>query len=67
MRENLQNAQSKLTAFQQQEGIIATDERIDTENKRLEELSSNLVAAQTEMRNAVTEQNQLKEILEKKF
>ena len=65
LRINLQNAQSKLTAFQQKEGIIATDERIDTENRRLQELTSNLVAAQREMRNAVTEQQQLQEILEK--
>jgi uncharacterized protein involved in exopolysaccharide biosynthesis len=65
LRTNLQNAQSKLTAFQQKEGIIATDERIDTENKRLEVLSRNLIGAQTELRNAVTEQQQLKEIMRK--
>ena len=63
LRENLQNAQSRLTAYQQKEGIVATDERIDTENKRLQELSSQLVSAQQETRNAVTEQQQLIEVL----
>ena len=65
LRDNLQNAQSRLTAYQQKQGIVATDERIDTENRRLQELSSQLVATQRETRNAVTEGLQLKEILEK--
>jgi chain length determinant protein EpsF len=63
LRDNLQNAQSQLTAYQQKEGIVATDERIDTESRRLQELSSQLVAAQQETRNAVTQQQQLKEVL----
>jgi len=54
LRKNLQNAQSKLTAYQQQEGVIATDERIDVEKKRLQELTSQLVIELQTMRNAVT-------------
>lgn len=45
-REALERAQSKLSAFQQQNGIIATDERLDIENARLNELSSQLVQIQ---------------------
>ena len=45
-REALERAQSKVSAFQQQKGIIATDERLDIENSRLNELSSQLVQMQ---------------------
>lgn len=63
LRKNLQDSQSRLTAYQLKEGIVATDERIDTENRRLQELTSQLVVAQQDMRNAVTAQQQLKEVL----
>ncbi|HTP75071.1 MAG TPA: chain length determinant protein EpsF [Burkholderiaceae bacterium] len=46
LREALEQAQSRLSAFQQSRGIIATDERQDVENARLAELSSQLVALQ---------------------
>jgi len=42
-REALERAQSKVSAFQGEKGIIATDERLDVENARLNELSSQLV------------------------
>lgn len=45
-REALEKAQSRLSAFQREKGIIATDERLDIENARLNELSSQLVAIQ---------------------
>jgi polysaccharide biosynthesis transport protein len=47
LRDDLEAAQSKLSAFQKERGIIATDERLDVENSRLIELSSQLVALQT--------------------
>jgi chain length determinant protein EpsF len=49
LRENLENAQTKLSAYQQQHGIVATDERLDNETAKLNELSSQLtlVLAQT--------------------
>lgn len=46
LRDNLEKAQSKLSAFQKANGIVATDERLDIENARLNELSSQLVAIQ---------------------
>lgn len=45
-RETLEHAQSKHSAYQKEKGIIATDERLDVENSRLNELSSQLVALQ---------------------
>lgn len=45
-REALEQAQSKLSAYQQEKGIIATDERLDIENMRLAEISSQMVTLQ---------------------
>ncbi len=45
-REALERASARLSAFQRERGIIATDERMDIENARLNELSSQLVALQ---------------------
>lgn len=45
-RETLETAQSKLSAFQSEKGIIAADERLDIETARLNELSTQLVALQ---------------------
>jgi polysaccharide biosynthesis transport protein len=45
-REALELAQSKLSSFQREKGIIANDERLDIENSRLNELSSQLTALQ---------------------
>lgn len=45
-REQLEAAQAKLSAFQKDNGIIATDERLDVESSRLNELSSQLVTMQ---------------------
>lgn len=45
-REALERAQNKLSAFQRAKGIIASDERLDVENARLNELSSQLTQLQ---------------------
>lgn len=45
LRTSLEETQAKLAAFQRQKGIIATDERIDVENARLAELSSQSLQA----------------------
>ncbi len=42
-REAVERAQGKVSAFQREKGIIATEERLDVENARLNELSSQLV------------------------
>jgi succinoglycan biosynthesis transport protein ExoP len=45
-REKLEAARSKLSVYQQQKGIIATDERLDIENSRLADLSNQFVVLQ---------------------
>lgn len=45
-REKLEAAQTRLSEYQRAKGIIATDERMDIENARLAELSSQLVTLQ---------------------
>ena len=42
-RETLEAAQSKLSKFQQEKGLLVTDERLDVENTRLNELTGQLV------------------------
>lgn len=46
LREKVEQARAKLTALQRQKGIVGSDERLDVENARLNELSSQLVALQ---------------------
>ena len=45
-REALERAQTRVSTFQREKGIIASDERLDVENARLNELSSQLVQIQ---------------------
>jgi len=43
LRNNLEHAQSVLSTYQQQHGIVATDDRLDLEGARLADLSKQLV------------------------
>jgi chain length determinant protein EpsF len=45
-RAALEEAQTRLSTFQKENGIIASDERLDVENARLNELSTQLTALQ---------------------
>jgi len=63
LRLRLEEAQSTLTEYQQKEGIVFSDERLDTESSRLQKLSSQLVEAQQTMRNAVIEQQELEDLV----
>ncbi|MCO5106914.1 MAG: chain length determinant protein EpsF [Burkholderiaceae bacterium] len=56
-RQRLREAQKKMSAFQQASGIVATDERLDIENQRLQELSSQLVAIQSQASESRSRQN----------
>lgn len=49
LRANLEAAQSKLSKFQQEKGIVVSDERIDEETARLNALTAQLAAAQIEL------------------
>lgn len=46
LREDLEAAQSRLSEFQREKGIIGADERLDIETARLNELASQVVGAQ---------------------
>jgi succinoglycan biosynthesis transport protein ExoP len=46
LRNALEQAQNKLSAYQRKHGILATDERMDVENQRLAELTSQMVQIQ---------------------
>jgi chain length determinant protein EpsF len=46
LRTALEQAQTKLSEYQRQRGILVTDERLDVENQRLNELTTQLVAIQ---------------------
>ncbi|WP_283150425.1 Wzz/FepE/Etk N-terminal domain-containing protein [Silvimonas soli] len=48
LQANLAAAQQKLADFQQKNGIIATDERLDVETLRLNDLSTQMVVAQAQ-------------------
>lgn len=45
-REKLEDAQTRLSAFQREKGLLVTDERLDIENARLLDLSTQLVGLQ---------------------
>lgn len=48
LQANLEKTQQKLSEYQQEKGIVATDERLDIEMQRLNEISSQLVGAQSQ-------------------
>ncbi|MBA3755122.1 MAG: chain length determinant protein EpsF [Nitrosomonas sp.] len=49
LRDRLETAQKRLTAYQYDKGIIDADYRLDVETRRLNDLSSQLVVAQAEL------------------
>lgn len=56
LRASLEQAQARLSKFQQENGIVVSDERLDQENARLNALTAQLAAAQTELVDASTRQ-----------
>jgi polysaccharide biosynthesis transport protein len=58
LRERLEKAQNKLSAYQQQHGIVNADNRLDVESARLNDLSSQLVMAQGQAMEAGSRQRQ---------
>lgn len=63
LRVRLEESQSRLTEYQQKEGIVSSDQRIDIETTHLRSLADQLVAAQQATRNAETEKKKLEEVL----
>lgn len=58
-RDNLEQAQQKLSDYQREHGIVAADERLDVETARLNEISSQLVSAQAQTFDSQSRQRQM--------
>jgi chain length determinant protein EpsF len=58
LREALEAAQTKLSEFHQRTGLIVTDERLDVETQRLNELSAQLVGVQAAAADSQSRQTQ---------
>jgi len=56
LRANLEQAQAKLSKFQQDKGIVISDDRIDQESARLNVLNAQLASAQIELVEASSRQ-----------
>jgi polysaccharide biosynthesis transport protein len=52
LRSNLEQAQARMSAFQQEKGLVSVDNRLDVENGRLNDLSTQLVAVQGQLAEA---------------
>jgi chain length determinant protein EpsF len=58
LRENFENAQRKLSKYQQDNGIVNADSRLDVETANLNELSNQLVTVQAQKMEALSRGNQ---------
>jgi len=63
MRNQVTQAQNKLTAFQKQRGILAADERLDIESARLTELSTQMLAARNAFYDAQSKYKQASDLV----
>lgn len=60
LRDTLEVAQGRLSAYQQENGILATDERENLENLQLAEISSQLTKADAEVSELASKRSQAK-------
>ena len=65
LRNRVEQAQRKLSAYQQSKNITATDERLDVETERFAALTSQMVGAQAQTYDAESRQRQMEEMLAK--
>ena len=56
LRDNVEVAQSRLSKYQQEHGIVSIDNRLDVESNRLNDLSAQLVGAQGQAMEATSRQ-----------
>lgn len=52
LRENLDKAQQKLTAYQREKGLVESEERLDVETRRMADLAAQMVSAQSALLDA---------------
>lgn len=65
LQDRLEQAQGKLSDFQRQHGLVSDDDRLDVESARLQQLSSQLVQAQTQAYDAFSRQRQMHDAIKK--
>ena len=58
LRSNLESAKEKLSAYQREKGVVLSDERMDIETARLNDISAQMIAAQSAAFDASSRQNQ---------
>jgi uncharacterized protein involved in exopolysaccharide biosynthesis len=58
LRDDLEAAQTKLSSYQQQHQVLATDERVDVETSRLNELNAQLTAIQGQRAESASRQRE---------
>jgi chain length determinant protein EpsF len=63
LRTDLERAQAKLTDYQREKKIVATDDHTDVENARLSELSTQLVLAQSQASEAESKERMARSFL----
>jgi protein tyrosine kinase modulator len=63
LRADLEHAQAKLSEYQRSKGFTATDERVDVEMARLNELSTQYSAVQAQAADSLSRQRQLSEFV----
>jgi polysaccharide biosynthesis transport protein len=63
LRNNLEQAQARLSKYQSDKSIVGTDERMDTENTRLMELSAELSRVQAQNVDLSTREKQAREFI----
>lgn len=66
LRQNLDEAQQKLTAYQREKGIVESDERLDVETRRMGDIASQMVVAQSALADASSrtrDSNSLPEVI----
>lgn len=57
LRQRLEEAQTRLSDYQQKHGIVASDQRIDYENQKLNDLQTQVVLAETASADASSKQH----------
>jgi uncharacterized protein involved in exopolysaccharide biosynthesis len=65
LKANLEQAQAKLAAFERETGIVGVGDKLNLENARLTQLSTQLVAAQAQGYSSNSQQKQLRAFLKK--
>jgi chain length determinant protein EpsF len=63
MRNQVMQAQNKLTAFQKQKGILVADEHLDIDTARLTELNTQMLAARTAFYDAQSKYKQASDLV----